>query len=91
MEQGDKAMSNYWASIQLTCNKWHEIQEEVMARPKSSANIKRQMVRMFKMFRRDNDTDADFKFFHVFTRIESCEKRAAVRLAPAKAKDDVYN
>ncbi|KAE8804296.1 putative methionyl-tRNA synthetase [Hordeum vulgare] len=36
-------------------------------------------------------TDADFKFLHVFTKIESCEKWAVVRLALAKAKDDVYN
>ncbi|KAE8783911.1 putative methionyl-tRNA synthetase [Hordeum vulgare] len=46
---------------------------------------------MFEMFRRDSGTDADFKFLHVFTKIESCKKWAEVRLALAKAKDGVYN
>ncbi|XP_044975983.1 uncharacterized protein LOC123443598 [Hordeum vulgare subsp. vulgare] len=91
MECGDKAMSNHWASIQQACNKWHVIQEEVMSRPESGANVEPQMVRMFEMFRRDSNTDADFKFLHVFTRIESCEKWAEARLALAKAKDDVHN
>jgi hypothetical protein len=36
-----------------------------------------QMVRMFDLFRRD--AGFDFKFLHVFTRIESCEKWAEVR------------
>ncbi|KAE8789914.1 putative methionyl-tRNA synthetase [Hordeum vulgare] len=43
------------------------------------------------MFRRASGTDADFKFLHVFTRIESCEKWVEVRLALAKAKDGMYN
>ncbi|CAM0954569.1 unnamed protein product [Alopecurus aequalis] len=49
-----------------------------------------QMVHMFDMYRRDNN-DAEFKFLHVFTRIESCEKWKEVRLALAKTKDGVYN
>ena len=48
------------------------------------------MVHMFDMYRRDNN-DGEFKFLHVFTRIESCEKWKEVRLALAKTKDDVYN
>ncbi|KAE8774055.1 putative methionyl-tRNA synthetase [Hordeum vulgare] len=43
MQRGDKAMSNHRASIQLACHKWHGIQEEVMARPESGANIERQV------------------------------------------------
>ncbi|KAE8795055.1 putative methionyl-tRNA synthetase [Hordeum vulgare] len=81
MERGDKAMSNHWASIQLTCNKWHGIQEEVMACPESGVNVERL----------ESSTDTDIKFLHMFTRIESCEKWAKVWLALAKAKDGVYN
>ena len=32
-----------------------------------------QMVRMFTMYRQDS-SDQEFKFLHVFSRIESCEK-----------------
>ncbi|KAI5014703.1 hypothetical protein ZWY2020_056093 [Hordeum vulgare] len=85
MKHGDKAKSNHWASIQLACHKWHGIQEEVMARPENGADVERHT------FRRDNGNNADFKFLHVLTRIESCEKWAEVRLALAKAKDGVYN
>ncbi|KAE8813756.1 putative methionyl-tRNA synthetase [Hordeum vulgare] len=73
MGRSEKAMANHWATIQQACNKWHGIQEEVMAREESGANFKRHMVRIFDMFHRDN-IDQDFKFLHVFTRIESCEK-----------------
>ena len=45
---------------------------------------------MFDMYRRDNN-DAEFKFLHVFTWIESCEKWKEVRLALAETKDGVYN
>ena len=40
---------------------------------------------MFAMFRDDN-CDADFKYLHVFKRINKCEKWAAVRRTLAKAK-----
>jgi hypothetical protein len=45
-----------------------------------------QMVRMFNMYRQDN-SDQEFKFLHVFSRIESCEKWREVRLTLAKAKE----
>ncbi|KAE8791333.1 putative methionyl-tRNA synthetase [Hordeum vulgare] len=90
MDRGDKPMANHWATIQQSCNKWHRIQEEVIACPESGANVERQMVRMFDMYR-PNNNDAEFKFLHVFTRIESCEKWTGVQLALAKAKDGVYN
>ena len=38
------------------------------------------------VFAADNK-DADFKFLHVFTRIESCEKWTDVRLTLGKGKD----
>ena len=41
---------------------------------------------MFAMFRDDN-SDADFKYLHVFKRIDKCEKWAAVRRTLAKAKE----
>ncbi|KAI5021797.1 hypothetical protein ZWY2020_058527 [Hordeum vulgare] len=47
------------------------------------------MVQMFSMYRQDND-DQEFKFLHVFSRIESCEKWRDVRLALTKAKE-IYN
>nr|XP_020181785.1 MARCKS-related protein 1-A-like [Aegilops tauschii subsp. strangulata] len=45
-----------------------------------------QMVRMFNMFRQDN-SDQEFKFLHVFSRIESCEKWRECLIAMAKAKE----
>ncbi|KAE8770023.1 putative methionyl-tRNA synthetase [Hordeum vulgare] len=71
MDCDDKAMANHWATIQMACNKWHGIVEEVDARPKSGTNVEGQMVRMFSMYRQDN-SDQEFKFLHVFSRIESC-------------------
>ncbi|KAE8785736.1 putative methionyl-tRNA synthetase [Hordeum vulgare] len=91
MKRGDKAMSNHWESIQEACNKWNGIREEVMARPESGTNVAQHMIRMFETFCRDSNTDADFKFIHVFTRIKSFEKWVEVRLALAKFEDDVYN
>ncbi|CAM0951258.1 unnamed protein product [Alopecurus aequalis] len=90
IDHGEKAMANHWASIQQACNKWHDIQEEVRNRPQSGSNVEQRMVHMFDMYRRDNNDD-EFKFLHVFTRIESCEKWKEVRLALAKTKDRVYN
>ncbi|CAM0870831.1 unnamed protein product [Alopecurus aequalis] len=89
-EHGEKAMANHWAVIQKACNKWHSIQKEVVTRPESGANIERQMVRMFEMYR-DNNEQAEFKFLNVFTRIESCEKWIECRQALAKNKEAVYN
>ncbi|KAE8811295.1 putative methionyl-tRNA synthetase [Hordeum vulgare] len=74
MDRGDKAMANHWATIQTAYNKWHGIIE---------------MVRMFVMYRQDN-SDQEFKFLHMFSRIESCEKWRESRLALAKAKE-TYN
>lgn len=47
------------------------------------------MVRMFVMYRADN-VNQEFKFLHVFSRIESCEKWREVRLTLDKAKE-TYN
>ena len=44
------------------------------------------MVRMFAMYRQDS-SDQDFKYLHVFKRIEKCEKWADVRRTLAKAKE----
>ncbi|KAE8784852.1 putative methionyl-tRNA synthetase [Hordeum vulgare] len=43
------------------------------------------MVRMFDLFCEDN-IDQEFKFLHVFTRIESCEKWTECRLALARPR-----
>ena len=45
-----------------------------------------QMVQMFNMFRQDN-SDQEFKYLHVFKQIEKCEKWADVRRTLAKAKE----
>ncbi|KAE8816666.1 putative methionyl-tRNA synthetase [Hordeum vulgare] len=39
MDYGEKAMANSWSTIQIACNKWHSIVEEVPARPESGANV----------------------------------------------------
>ncbi|CAM0871607.1 unnamed protein product [Alopecurus aequalis] len=89
-DHGEKAMANHWAVIQQACNKWHDIQEEVAARPESGANIERQMVRMFEMYCNDNE-QAELKFLNVFAKIELCEKWIECRQALAKNKEAVYN
>ncbi|KAE8774003.1 putative methionyl-tRNA synthetase [Hordeum vulgare] len=89
MDRGQKAMANRWSTIQMACNKWHGIIEEVAARPKSGANVECQMIRMFAMYHADNE-DQEFRFLHAFSRIESCEKWREVRLALDKAKE-TYN
>ncbi|XP_020162209.1 uncharacterized protein [Aegilops tauschii subsp. strangulata] len=87
MKRGSKAMANHWAIIQTACNKWHGIAEEIAARPKSGANVESQMVRMFAMYRQDSNTDQEFKYLHVFSRIEKCEKWTDIRRILAKAKE----
>ncbi|XP_020193119.1 uncharacterized protein [Aegilops tauschii subsp. strangulata] len=39
MQRGSKAMPNHWGLIQKVCNKWHEIVEEIAARPESGASV----------------------------------------------------
>ena len=45
-----------------------------------------QLLRMFAMYRQDS-SDQEFKYLHVFKRIEKCEKWADVRRTLAKAKE----
>ena len=45
------------------------------------------MRAMFTAYREDNE-DVEFKFIHVFARIETCEKWTEVRTALAKAARD---
>ena len=47
------------------------------------------MVRMFEMYQQDSN-DAEFKYLHVFTRIEKCEKWAEVCLNLGNGKEP-YN
>ncbi|XP_020200798.1 uncharacterized protein [Aegilops tauschii subsp. strangulata] len=45
-----------------------------------------QLLRIFAMYRDDN-SDAEFKYLHVFRRIDRCEKWTAVQRTLAKAKE----
>ena len=44
---------------------------------------------MFAAYRNDND-GVEFKFIHVFARIEKCDKWAETRADLAKAKNGTY-
>jgi hypothetical protein len=48
------------------------------------------MLKMFKMYRADNE-DVEFKFIHVFKRIEKCDKWALVRASLGKEKDVAFD
>jgi hypothetical protein len=37
--RGEKAMAMHWGIMQATCNKWHDIQEEIADRPVSGADF----------------------------------------------------
>jgi hypothetical protein len=43
------------------------------------------MLKMLKTYHEDND-DVEFKFIHVFKRIEKCDKWALVRVSLGKGK-----
>lgn len=38
-----------------------------------------------------DDTESDFKFHHMFDKIEKCQKWLDTRVSLTKAKDGVYN
>ncbi|XBH56632.1 hypothetical protein VPH35_078415 [Triticum aestivum] len=86
MQRGAKAMANHWGLIQAACNKWHGVVEEVAAHSESGANVEYQLVRMFAMYRQGN-SDQEFKYLHVYKRIDKCEKWAEVRRTLDKAKE----
>ncbi|KAE8780198.1 D-2-hydroxyglutarate dehydrogenase, mitochondrial [Hordeum vulgare] len=71
MDSGEKAMVNRWSTIQTACKKWHVIVAE--------------MIRLFAMYHTDN-ADQEFRFLHVFSRIDSCEKWREVWIALDKPK-----
>jgi hypothetical protein len=48
------------------------------------------MLKMFKMYREDNK-DVEFKFIHVFKRIEKCDKWTMVRASLGKGKDFTFD
>jgi hypothetical protein len=48
------------------------------------------MLKMFKMYRTNNE-DVEFKFIHIFKRIEKCEKWALVRAPLGKGKDVTFD
>jgi hypothetical protein len=48
------------------------------------------MLKMFKMYHADNE-DVEFKFIHVFKRIEKCNKWKLVRASLGKGKDFAFD
>nr|XP_045088732.1 uncharacterized protein LOC123497030 [Aegilops tauschii subsp. strangulata] len=76
MQHGSKAMANHRGRIQGACNKWHGVVEEVAACPESGASVEDQSNR-----------DAEFKYLHVYKRIDKCEKWTEVRRTLDKAKE----
>nr|XP_020168005.1 uncharacterized protein LOC109753517 [Aegilops tauschii subsp. strangulata] len=86
LQRGAKAMANHWGLIHAACNKWHVIVEEIAARPESDANVEDQLLRMFALYRLGN-SDQEFKYLHVYKRIDKCEKWAEVRRTLDKAKE----
>jgi hypothetical protein len=48
------------------------------------------MLKMLKMFHTDNE-DIEFKFIHIFKRIEKCDKWALVRASLGKGKDITFD
>jgi hypothetical protein len=48
------------------------------------------MIKMFQAYRNDND-DVEFKFIHVFKRIETCDKWAEVGVSLGKGKDAAFD
>ncbi|KAE8786157.1 putative methionyl-tRNA synthetase [Hordeum vulgare] len=90
MDRDENGMSNHWSTIHTACNKWHVIVEEVVARPKSGANVEGQIVRMFAMYRTDNE-DQEFKFLHVFSRIDSCRSGGKFGSITLDKVKDTYN
>ncbi|XBJ10026.1 hypothetical protein VPH35_014983 [Triticum aestivum] len=86
MQRSSKAMANHWGRIQGACNKWNGVVEEVAAHPESGASVEDQLLRMFALYRQSN-RDAEFKYLHVYKRIDKCEKWAEVRRTLDKAKE----
>lgn len=52
-----------------------------------NCSLSPQMLRMFAMFRQDSTPEQDFKYLHVFSRIDKCEKWTDVRRTLAKARE----
>ena len=50
-------------------------------------SLSAQMLRMFAMFRQDGTPEQDFKYLHVFSRIDKCEKWTDVWRTLAKARE----
>ena len=54
--------------------------------PANCLFVPAQLLRMFGLYRQSNN-EAEFKYLHVFKRIDKCEKWAEVRRTLAKAKE----
>lgn len=65
----------------------HHALAEFLPRVRDNVGVVLQMVRAYQMYR--EDTKTEFKFLHVFTRIEACQKWADTRAGLARG--GVYN
>uniref|UniRef100_A0ACD5UJP4 Uncharacterized protein n=1 Tax=Avena sativa TaxID=4498 RepID=A0ACD5UJP4_AVESA len=86
-DRNDSGISHRWHMIQHACNKWHGVVEEVRRVHVSGTNFEDQMHAMITAYHEDND-DVEFKFIHVFARIETCDQWTETRTALAKGKYD---
>ncbi|KAK1610723.1 hypothetical protein QYE76_034396 [Lolium multiflorum] len=87
---GDKAMGTHWGIMQAACSKWHDIHEEIDARPVSGADFEQKMRRAVDMYSDETDSQT-FNYLNVFAHIENCKKWADVHRNLAKNKDEPYN
>ena len=54
--------------------------------PANCLFVPAQLLRMFGLYRQSNN-DAEFKYLHVYKRIDKCDKWAEVRRTLEKAKE----
>nr|XP_045089301.1 uncharacterized protein LOC109734644 [Aegilops tauschii subsp. strangulata] len=90
MQRGSKAMVNHWGRIQgRATNGMGSSRRSWLARraaPALRIRYATPLLRMFALYRQSN-SDAEFKYLHVYKRIDKCEKWAEVRRTLDKAKE----
>ncbi|XBH66423.1 hypothetical protein VPH35_094931 [Triticum aestivum] len=90
MQRGSKAMANHWGRIQRRAtNGMGSSRRSRLARRAAQAlriRYATPLLRMFALYRQSN-SDAEFKYLHVYKRIDKCEKWTEVQCTLDKAKE----